>query len=376
MNIGVLLPGFSSHAQDWALPVQLNLARALAAQDQLRVIALRYPHRRDQYRIDSISVFALGAGQARGRQRLRLWLDAFRLIRRLHHETPFDVLHAMWADETGLIAAWAGRWLQIPVVVSILGGELVRLHDIGYGLQLSAFSRWIVGRALHGADRIIIPSDYVRQLINTAGYRIPESKLIFGTLGVDAARFTPSSAPPDTQRLINVASLVPVKDQATLLRALALLEPHIHLDIIGVGPEQPRLEILARDLGAADRVHFIGAVDHPELPAYYQRAAIKVLSSRHEILAMATLEAAACRLPVVSTAVGTLPNYPSLGVTAPVGDHAALAAAIRALLDDPGQRQALGQSARQTILDSFTIEGTAAHLRALYRALRTTASHR
>ena len=63
MRIGILLPGFSSHPDDWAIPVQQNLARELAARDDLRIIALRYPHRRDRYTIEGATVYPLGAGR-------------------------------------------------------------------------------------------------------------------------------------------------------------------------------------------------------------------------------------------------------------------------------------------------------------------------
>ncbi len=142
MKIGLLLPGFSSRSDDWAIPVQQNLVRELTSHDDVRVIALRYPHHRTPYSLEGASIYPLGAGQVRGVGRLRLWWQALRLIRKLHRQQPFDVLHAMWADETGLVAAWAGRQLGIPVVVSILGGELVGFREITYGLQRSRFSRW------------------------------------------------------------------------------------------------------------------------------------------------------------------------------------------------------------------------------------------
>lgn len=369
MNIGILLPGFSANESDWAIPVQANLARSLSATDHVRVLALRYPHHRRPYRAFGAQVYPLGAGQARGTHRLRLWAEALLMLRRLHREQPFDVLHAMWADETGLIAAWAGRWLNVPSVVSILGGELVGLRDIGYGLQLSAFGRWIVGQALK-ADRVIVPSGYIRQLIQVSGCYVPENPLFKSAFGVDTTLFSPDdNIPRDSLRLINVASLVPVKDQATLLRALARLDEHVTLDIIGTGPERARLETLAVELGVTGRVRFIGAVAHTDLPAYYHRAALHVLSSRHEALAMVTLEAAACGLPTASTAVGLLPDCPEMGVTVPVGDDEALAAAFRELLDHPARRAALGQSARAAVVERFSIEQAARALRALYTAI-------
>lgn len=368
MKIGLLLPGFSSRSDDWAIPVQQNLIRELAAQDNVRVIALRYPHQHTPYTLDGASVYPLGAGQVRGISRLRLWWNTLRLIRTLHRQEPFDILHAMWADETGLLAVWASRQLGIPVVVSILGGELVALAEISYGLQRSRFSRWIVGQALQ-ANRILVPGSYIRSLIGSAGYRIPASKIVTITLGVDADRFTPSPAPAEPNRLIHVASLVPVKDQETLLSAFALLDPRTTLDILGTGSEQPKLEALALKLGISERVHFLGAVAHPDLPTYYHRASIAVLSSRHESLALVTLEAAACGVPVVSTNVGIARDYPSIGVTVPVGDAPALAQAIKSLIDAPTRRQTFSISARVTIERELTIQHTAAALRALYTEL-------
>ncbi len=225
MRVGILLPGFSSSEQDWAIPVQLNLVREMSADEDVRVLALRYPFRRDCYSIYGATVYSLGVGQVRSWRRLKLWADALLTLRHLHHKKPFDVLHAMWADETGLIAAWAGRMLGIPVVVSIAGGELVGFEDLGYGLQRSAFSRWIVGQALYGADRIIPACTYARNLITQAGYNVSADKIQTITLGVDANIFKPSSNQiPTEHKLIHVASLLGVKDQATLLRALARLE--------------------------------------------------------------------------------------------------------------------------------------------------------
>jgi glycosyltransferase involved in cell wall biosynthesis len=378
MNIGILIPGFSSDENDAAIPVQHNLVRELARAHAVRVLALRYPHRRDVYTVFGATVHALGVGQTRGVGRLRLWLDALWTLRRLHRQKPFDVLHAMWADETGLLAAWAGKLLGVPSAVSVVGGELVGFDDIAYGLQRGAFSRWTVRQALEGADCVVIACEYIRGLLSR--YRVRRVEKI--VLGVDTTLF--SSLPThETARLVHVASLVGVKDQAMLLRAFASLTPQlpvptargrVMLDIIGTGPEEARLKGLAHELGIADRVSFVGAVPHEQLPAYYQRAALHVLSSRHEGLGMVTLEAAACGVPSVSTAVGLLPDCPEMGVCVPVGDEGALAAAVRALLDDPVRRHALGQAARHAVHERYTVQHTVDQLIALYGSLKTRAS--
>jgi glycosyltransferase involved in cell wall biosynthesis len=371
MRVGIILPGFSSDEQDWAIPVQLNLVREMAAVEDVRVLALRYPYRRDSYNIFGATVYSLGVGQVRGFQRLKLWLDALLTLRQLHHEQPFDVLHAMWADETGLIAAWAGKWLSIPVVVSIAGGELVGFDDLDYGLQRSLFSRWIVGQSLRGADRIIVACSYVQRLISSAGYDNLRRKIHSITLGIDEAVFKPPDNPqPAENKLINAASLIGVKDQITLLRAMAHLSEDVTLDIIGTGSDETRLRALAAELGITHRIQFLGKVAHLDLPAYYQRATLNILCSRHEGLGMVTLEAAACGIPTVGTAVGLLPDYPSLGVSVPVRDDLALANAIHELLTNKEKRLALGFSAKSLVHNRFTIQETVRLLRDQYRQLK------
>ncbi len=366
MRVGVLLPGFSRDEDDWAIPVQQNLVRELLQQADVRVIALRYPHLRGSYRLYGAEVHALGAAQVRGWRRLALWWDALRLLGRLHHEQPFDVLHTMWADETGLIAAWAGRWLNVPVVVSIAGGELVGFSDIGYGLQRSAFSRWIVRQALQGADAVVVACQYIEDML--ADFPLDAAKVQRIVLGVDTEIFRPSDEPHNQRHLIHAASLVTVKDQAMLLRALAQLDS-VTLDIIGTGPELATLQALSKSLNISERVRFVGTVPHLQTPAYYQRAALNVLTSRHEGLGMVTLEAAACGVPTVSTAVGLLPDVPEMGVSVAVGDADALASVIAQLLSDSVRRDALAASGLYAAQERFTIQRTVAQLLALYQRL-------
>ncbi|MEQ8673545.1 MAG: glycosyltransferase family 4 protein [Aggregatilineales bacterium] len=370
LNVGILLPGFSADEHDWAIPVQQNLVREMAKHADVRVIATRYPHTQTPYAVHGAEVYPLGAGAwARKLARFRLWRDTLRLIRRLHKKRPFDVLHAMWADETGLLANWAGKWLNIPVVVSIAGGELVGFKDINYGLQRSAFSRWTVAQALYGADAVVVACDYVENLLIQRGYRIPPDKIHTIALGVDTNVFRPDAKVKTVKnRLIHAASLVGVKDQATLLRAVARL-PETELLIIGEGNLRADLQALAKNLHITQRVTFAGAIHHLELPRHYQTAALNVLTSRHEGLGMVTLEAAACGVPTISTHVGLLPDVPEMGVTVPVGDDVALADAINTLLNDDEKRAELTTSARKAIKSTYTIQHTVDDFLQLYRTL-------
>ncbi len=371
MNIGILLPGFSADETDWAIPVQRDLIRALAQDDDVRVLALRYPPPRPPYALEGAEVYTLGAGQVRGRGRLALWLRTLNTLSRMHQQRPFHVLHAMWSDETGLLAAWAGKRLNVPAVTSLAGGELVGFKDIGYGLQRGAFSRWIVRQALEQAAAVIAPCGYTADLITARGYRIPAERLHRVPLGVDSTRFQSSAQAPDTD-LISAGSLIGVKDHETLLRALALLPHTTTLRLVGDGPEKPRLQALAGKLGLNQQITFAGSIPYLTMPQELARARIHVLPSRHEGFGMVTIEAAACGLPTVGSAVGVLADDPALGISVPPGDAPALATAIRALLDNPAQRRALGQQAQQRVAAMYRIEHTAAALRKLYSSLNPT----
>jgi glycosyltransferase involved in cell wall biosynthesis len=356
LNIGILLPGFSADENDWAIPVQHNLMRELSTQANVRILALRYPHHRENYNLFEAEVTPLGyTHQARGLRRLQLWAEALFTLRKLHRETPFDILHAMWADETGAIAVWAGKILKIPLVVSVLGGELARVK--GYGLQHSPFSRWLVGQAMQ-ADKVLVACSYLEKLVQV---RYP-AKIERLVLGVDTERFQPKPDMRKPNHLIHAASLLPVKDQATLLRALARLPRDFTLDIVGEGSERPKLETLAKNLKISERLRFCGAVAYPEMPTYFQKASLHVLSSLHEGLGMVTLEAAACGIPTVSTAVGIVPDYPELGIAVPLGDDAAMAAAILQALETPFDT-------RKVIEAGLTIPQTVEALLTLYRNL-------
>jgi glycosyltransferase involved in cell wall biosynthesis len=367
MNIGILTPGFSKDAQDWALPFLQNLADELSKYSDVRVIALRYPHTRQPYTLNRVQVHPLGYGaNTRGLHRLQLWMDTLRLIQKLHAEKPFDVLHAMWSDETGLLATWAGKLLGIRTVTSIAGGELVCFPELQYGSQCSHFGRWIVGQAVK-AKRITVSGSHSQAMLEKA-YPVTREKIDTVVWGIDTEKFHPAPNQRQANRLLHVGSLVGIKNQALLLRATARLE-NVELDIVGDGVLRPELEQLARDLGIAERVHFIGNVPYPEMPQYYQRASLHIISSHNEVVPMTTLEAAACGVPTISTGVGILPDHPSLGITVE-NDETAFAEAIEALLRDEVQQQQLSQSALETVQQQFTVKLTAQQLHELYQQLQ------
>jgi glycosyltransferase involved in cell wall biosynthesis len=318
MNVGLVVPGYSANAADWCIPALRHFSRALTEHASVRVIAVRYPYRTDRYCIEGSEVIALGGADRRRVLTAALWQRTLATLRTEHARRPFDVLHAFWATESGLLAALAGRLLGVPTLVSLAGGELVALRDIGYGDQRIAWERLKVRLALRLASAVSAGSGYLQRIAQR--FRPHVARL---PLGVDTSLFHPAPARGD--RLLHIGSLTPVKDQHTLLRAVA--QTAQELDMVGDGPLRGDLERLAGNLGLSERVRFHGDVDHAELVPLYQAADALVVSSRHEAQCMVALEAAACGVPVVGTRVGVLPEI-SPAATVAVADAAALAQAL------------------------------------------------
>ncbi len=364
MKIGLIVPGFSASEADWCIPALLDLVRCLATSAEVHVFALRYPYRTGTYPVYGAQVYAFGGATGRAVRSAAVWGRAWRAIAAEHSAQPFQVIHAFWANEAGLVAVAAGRMLRVPATVSLAGGELVGFRDIGYGGQLTAVERLKTRFALASARRVTAGSAC---LLALARCHLPAShhtRLRRLPLGVDTGRFPyrPLSVRPADERLrlIHVANLIPVKDQATLLHALAQARQtglDATLDVAGDGPCRPTLQDLANKLGLAGAIHWHGPVAHDALPALYSAADALILSSRHEAQGMAVLEAAATGRPIAGTAVGVTPELAPAAIPVPVGDVAALAKAI-AILAEPGRIEVMGLAARERVEAEYRLEQT------------------
>ncbi|MFQ5789442.1 MAG: glycosyltransferase [Acidobacteriota bacterium] len=377
MNIALLLPGFSSSEADWCIPAVLNLVRGLTRSNEVHVFALRYPYRRCTYEVYGATVHALGGARRRHFGRLALLGQALRALLREHRHAPFDVLHGLWADEAGFLAATAGRLLGVPSVVSVMGGELVGFADIGYGSLLSPINRRLVHSALGKAGAVTVGSSYLHGL---AGPHVPPHRLHRLPLGVDTTLFQPQPDPGDSSplaggktKLLHVASLVPVKNQAMLLSVLSKVAgelPEAHLHLVGEGPLRAELETQAAACGVGRRATFHGSVPHDRLPAYFRAADLCVLTSRHEGQELVTLEAAACGRTTVGTAVGLVPDLVPATRAVPVGDAPGLSEAIIHLLQRPRRLAEMGCAARGRVEKDYSLKVTVNRLQALYAETR------
>ena len=189
---------------------------------------------------------------------------------------------------------------------------------------------------------------------------------------MDGSRFAAPAARPagPPWRLVHVANLNTVKDQPTLLAALRRAVDRlgdVHLDCVGEDTLHGQMQARARALGLEAHVAFHGFVPQDQLAAFYRRAHLHVLSSRHESQAVVVLEAAAAGLPTVGTRVGLVDTLaPHAAVAVGIRDAAALGDVIIALLRDQPAREAMGAAA-QAFARAHDLAWTARRFEEIYR---------
>lgn len=175
--------------------------------------------------------------------------------------------------------------------------------------------------------------------------------------------------PEDALVIGTVGRLAPEKEQALLIAATApLLSDHVHVVIVGEGPERAALDRLAKE--HAPYVHLTGMRE--DVPALLSSFDIFTLTSRTEGLPLVVPEAMAAGLPIVATAVGGLPDIvpPSVGILAHAGDRDGLERAFRRLQSDRAERESMGKAAISYARERFSVEAMTDRYLELYARTR------
>lgn len=310
-----------------------------------------------------------------------------RFARRLARER-IDVLHSH-EFAMNVFGGAAAVLARVPSVSTIHGKHWIadrKRRAIAYrvlsrlGVPVVAVSEDL---ARYLAQGLAIPRERIRLVHNG----IPMLKRAVGDPGtaqaarrssasehtsaaVDRAEIRRAVGLPDAGVLIlAVGNLYPVKDHATLLRALPEL-PGARVAIAGRGDEEPKLRQLAAELGIETRVHLLGLRD--DVDRLLAAADLFVQPSRSEGLPLAVLEAMAAGLPVVATQVGGMAEAVVDGETGILVEPARpdeLARALRLLLESEALRTRMGRAARARAEAEFSVETMARRYVALYRAL-------
>lgn len=266
-----------------------------------------------------------------------------------------------------------------------LAARVLAVHSTGLWGRSGSFSRsdrLFIG----GFSRIVAVAEAHRAYLRDRE-GLPDERIVVIHNGVDQDRFRPPGdddrllarraldIDPDAYVAVIVAALRPEKNHAMLLRAAARVrrdDPRFTLLLAGEGGEEDALRRLSTELRLGCAVRFLGR--RRDVPSVLAAADVSVLCSHPvvETFPLSVLESMACGIPVVATAVGSIPEMMedgSQGVLVPAGDEDALAAAITALGRDPRRRRELGGRGRVRVERLFTeramIDEYARMLRAL-----------
>ncbi|MFO0675366.1 MAG: glycosyltransferase [Polyangiaceae bacterium] len=242
-----------------------------------------------------------------------------------------------------------------------------------YGMR-SLFTARILVRAL---SALVAVSEGTAEVARKKE-RVPERLLHVIPNGIPLRDFEPNPTsrarvrkelgiPEDAYVVGTVGRLAVEKNYPLLVRAMTpLLGPKVRLVLVGEGAARGEIEA---SIAPEVREWVVLTGVKKDVPALLSSFDVFTLTSKTEGLPLAVPEAMACELPIVTTAVGGLPNVvtPDVGLLAPSGDERALTDAYRLLHDDVMKRKAMARRARERALDTYSLETMVDAYEALYR---------
>jgi glycosyltransferase involved in cell wall biosynthesis len=360
-HIALIIPGLDRIGG--AERQTMLLAKGLRGRGwQVSVIALSGTGGNAAAELTSADVTFLSLHMRKGLADPHGWFELNRWLRR---ERP-DVVHAHLPH-----AAWMARWSRLAAPVRVMVDTLHTSSTGTLGRRIGYWgSNWL-------PDKVTAVSVAVAQA-HLKAHMVTAARLAVLPNGVDLTNWKPDIEVRNAFRRIlglkgkflwvAAGRLDPVKDYRTLLQAMVDVPEAANLVIAGSGPMENELRRLCDELGLEDRVQFLGF--EPNVLRWMLAANGFVLASRWEGLPMVVLEAAACCVPAVATDVpGTREVVVDgrTGFLAAEGSAKSLAEAMTRMMTIPGEeRRAMGERARQFVLERFSLNAALDRWEALY----------
>lgn len=280
----------------------------------------------------------------------------------------FDLIDAHYYYPDGVAAAWLGRWLQRPVVITARG------TDVNLIPRYALARRMVLGASRRAAASIAV-SKALKQAMVEIG--MPAEHITVLRNGVDLARFRPlereavrAQLGMQGKVLLSAGYLVERKGHHLVIEALRAL-PDWQLVIAGGGELEAQLKQQVTQQGLSARVRFVGALSQAQLVEYYNVADALVLASSREGMPNVVLEALACGLPVIATALWGTPEVVSEPLVGRLIERtaAAIVAAVRSLDVDMPARSVVRSYAEQFHWDATTHGQLEVFTRAVHTAV-------
>ena len=298
-------------------------------------------------------------------------LEPFSLWRHLRHIQP-DLIHVDEEPPSFVL-------LELLILK-----KLVNCHRLAFvtweNLRMPYLLPFAMIRQLtfQQASAAIAGNSEAANILRADGFQQPIA--VIPLTATDTIRFVPARA-NDLRRALHldgftigyVGRLVPEKGVVSLLQALSRLNGDWQGLIVGRGPQKPELEMMARQLGIADRLCWVDTVAHQDMPRYYNAMDTLVLPSLtaprwKEQFGRVLAEAMACEVPVVGSDSGSIPEViGDSGFVYPEGDSTALAQHLSRLQDNAILRRTLGQHGRQRVLENYSNDRIAERVVSFWR---------
>ena len=288
-----------------------------------------------------------------------------------------SVIHGHWFVPTGVIGLIVSKLVRRPFVITAHGGD-------AFSMKSRAMRR-LKASVCRFADAWTANTETTaRAIVSEVGTK--PGRIV--PMGIDSMLFSPAIIDTNTSpvhskyRLVFIGRLVEKKGVEYLLKALALLPGavagKVELDVIGDGYERERLQKLAAEMKLSGRVNFLGSINNRQLPQYLQRADLFVGPSiidsagDTEGQGVVFLEAMACKVCVVATAVGGIADVIETeenGILVPPADPQALAKTIQELLEDDTKRNRLALNGYRLVQQEYDWTTIARQFKTLYLEL-------
>lgn len=261
------------------------------------------------------------------------------------------------APVPGMVDITARAAKSTPLVVTYHTGSMLKGRNAADKI-IRFYESLVLPRALYKARLIICAASFVQRSKLVKPYA---SKSVVITPGIDCALFRPSSAlKAGGNEILHVGGLKSGEEHKALdisLQVTAMLKqryPDVRLTVAGNGDKQYHFEVLAKKLGIAGQVEFRGKLKGPDLISAYQRADVLIVPSRKDVRPLAVLEAMACGVPVIASAVEGIPdlvNDGEFGFLVKKDDIDGFTMKIAELFDDPALRKRLSENARRVAVE-------------------------
>ncbi len=286
------------------------------------------------------------------------FLAALSTLLREHRRDPFDVINCHTVAYAGHRAAFANRFLRVPLVMTPHGEDIQRIPEINYGYRMSRRWNRMITRNLEAADVVTAISDSVRMELDF----LPKEKVDVIPNGIDAKKFPPGRSHDLHDRLsldrrqrvvLSVGRNDITKGYAygiEAFRALAAQEAHHDLVYVIVGKNTSDLAPLVARMSLQGTVHLLPQQDADTLLRCYQSAWCFFSPSVTEGLSLVSLEAMATGLPLVATDVPgniDIVRDNGCGIIVRSKDPESMARGIGALLCDPEAHRRFSGIARK-----------------------------